>query len=60
MNHIGDEYSNFADILGRMRKRVIENIPGQKRRSELFDSIVQNPKVLELIKGNNYSKAEDL
>lgn len=60
MNNIGDEYSKFADILGRMRKRVIENIHGQKRRSELFDSIVQNPSVLKLIKGNNYSKAEEM
>jgi len=60
MSTIGDEYSIFADILGKMRKKVIENIPGQKRRSELFDTIVQNSRVLDLIKGNNYSKAEEL
>jgi len=60
INNIGDEYAKFADILGKMRKKVIENIPGQTRRSELFDSIVQHPEVLKLIKENKYSKAEEL
>lgn len=60
MNTIGDEYSKFADILGKIRNRVIINIPDQKKRSELFDSIVQDSKVQDLIRENNYSKAEKL
>jgi precorrin-2 dehydrogenase/sirohydrochlorin ferrochelatase len=60
MNVIGNEYSEFAKILGKMRKKVIENIPGQKKRSDLFDSIVQDPEILKLIKGGNYSTAEEL
>jgi precorrin-2 dehydrogenase/sirohydrochlorin ferrochelatase len=60
INNIGEGYAKFADILGKMRKKVIENIPGQKRRSELFDSIIQHPEVLTLIRNNNYSEAEEL
>jgi siroheme synthase-like protein len=60
MKVIGDEYGEFAKILGKMRKKVIENIPGQNRRSDIFDSIVQDPDVLKLIQGGNYLKAEEL
>ena len=57
-NVIGDEYSKLAEILGNIREKVIENIPGQKSRSDLFDSIVQNRKILELIKSKKYEEAE--
>jgi len=60
MNTIGDEYSILADILGKMRKKVIQNIPDQKKRSELFDTIVQDQKVLDLINDNNSTEAEIL
>ena len=60
MKTIGDEYSKFLDILGKMRKKVIDKIPGQKRRSELFDKIVQDKTVLNLIKSKNFLKAEEL
>ena len=58
MKNIGEEYSQFANILGKMRPKVIENITSQKRRSDLFEAIVKNQKVLDLIRGNNYSQAE--
>jgi precorrin-2 dehydrogenase/sirohydrochlorin ferrochelatase len=60
LNKIGDEYIVLTEILGRVRQKVIDNIPEQKTRSKLFDSIVQHPKVLELIKNNKHSKAEKL
>ena len=53
LSKIGDEYSKFADLLGKKRQKVIENIPDQKKRGDLFDTIIQNPKVLGLIKENN-------
>jgi hypothetical protein len=31
---IGDEYIYFAEMLGKMRQRVLDNIPTQKQRSE--------------------------
>jgi precorrin-2 dehydrogenase/sirohydrochlorin ferrochelatase len=60
LNKIGDEYIVLTEILGQIRQKVIDNIPEQTTRSELFDSIVQHPKVLELIKNNKHSKAEKL
>jgi precorrin-2 dehydrogenase/sirohydrochlorin ferrochelatase len=60
LNRIGDEYIVLTDILGKIRQKVIDKIPDQKTRSDLFDSIVQNHKVLDLIKNNNHSEAEEM
>jgi precorrin-2 dehydrogenase/sirohydrochlorin ferrochelatase len=57
---IGEEYSKLADMLGTKRKRVIEKVPGQKNRSELFDQIVQKPEILNLIKEGKISRAEKI
>jgi siroheme synthase-like protein len=57
---IGDEYQHFAELLGNIREKVLKNIPFQRRRAEIFDSIVQNPKIWELIKKNNLNDAEKL
>ena len=58
--YIGDEYQHFAGFMGNIREKVLNNIPVQKRRAELFDSIVQNPKIWELLKKNNLADAEKL
>jgi precorrin-2 dehydrogenase/sirohydrochlorin ferrochelatase len=55
---IGDEYKYLAELLGKIRSKVINNIIDQKRRSELFDTIVQHPKVLDLIRKNKSEEAE--
>jgi siroheme synthase-like protein len=57
---IGDEYKYLADLLGKVRPRVIETIPDQKQRSALFDSIVAHPRILDLIKNRNYTQAKQL
>jgi Tfp pilus assembly pilus retraction ATPase PilT len=57
---IGDEFVFFAEMLGKMRQRVLDNIPTQKQRGDVFDSIVQNPAVLELIREKKYDQAERL
>lgn len=57
---IGDEYVFFAEMLGKMRQRVLDNIPTQKQRGDLFDSIVQNPGVLELIRKKDFAQAEQI
>lgn len=41
-----------------MRQRVLDNIPAHKQRGELFDSIVQNLAVSELIRKKKYAQAE--
>jgi len=57
---IGEEYERFAELMGSIRPKVLDNIVGQKKRSELFDSIVHNPKILELLKQNKYNDAKTL
>jgi precorrin-2 dehydrogenase/sirohydrochlorin ferrochelatase len=57
---IGDDYIYLAELLGKIRSKVINNISDIKRRSELFDTIVQHPKVLDLIKKNKFEEAEQL
>lgn len=59
-NTIGDEYKYLADLLGKIRPQVINNIPNLKQRSELFDAIVNNPKVLDLIRRDKHTQAEKL
>jgi siroheme synthase-like protein len=60
LNAVGDEYGRFANLLGEVRDKVIKNIPGQQRRSELFDRIVQNSEVQDLIKSHKDGKAKKL
>ena len=60
MDAIGDEYSQFAVILGKMRKKVIKRIPNQKKRRELFDTIVQDKRVQDMIRENKTAEAEIL
>ena len=59
-NTIGDEYSFLADLLGKVRPRVINNIPDLQQRSELFDKIVNDPRVLKLIRNKQHIQAEQL
>ncbi len=55
---LGDEYRKFAELMGSIRQKVLDNITSQKNRAELFDTIVHNTKVLELIKQDKISDAE--
>jgi precorrin-2 dehydrogenase/sirohydrochlorin ferrochelatase len=58
LERIGDEYILLTEILGKARHHVIEKVPDQKGRAELFDSIVQNPEVMRMIRENNRMQAE--
>jgi precorrin-2 dehydrogenase/sirohydrochlorin ferrochelatase len=60
ISKIGDEYIYFTEMLGRLRHKVIDNISDQKTRSDLFETIVQNPEILDLIKRNKNTQAEQL
>lgn len=57
---IGYEYVDFIDLLGEVRQKVLDNIPTQKQRGELLDTIAQNPEILNLIKKNNQAQAEQV
>lgn len=61
INHaIGDEYRHLADLLGKVRPKVINNIPNLKQRSKLFETIVNNSRILKLIRDNHHDQAEQL
>ncbi len=60
ISKISEEYIVFTEILGRVRQKVIDNISDQKKRSDLFDTIVRHPKVLDLIRSNKHTEAEQL
>jgi len=60
ISHIGDEYIVFNELLGKMREKVINNIPTQKQRGDLFENIVHNPEVINLIKNNKHADAEKM
>jgi len=47
-------------MLGKMRQKVLENTPTQKQRGDLFDSVVQNPVALKLIREKKYDQVERL
>ena len=57
---LGDEYPKFTELMGNVRQKVLDKIEGQKKRAELFDSIVHNPEILNLIKQNKISEAEKI
>jgi len=60
ISKISEEYIIFAEILGRVRQKVIDNISDQKKRSDLFDTIVRHPDVLDLIRSYKHTEAEKL
>ncbi|WP_227766201.1 precorrin-2 dehydrogenase/sirohydrochlorin ferrochelatase family protein [Zhaonella formicivorans] len=45
----GDEYAQFLEIMGEIRKRVIESISEQEKRQEIFNRLVEED-FLELLK----------
>jgi len=57
---LGDEYQKFTELMGNVRQKVLDNIDGQRNRAELFDSIVHNPKILDLLKQNKTSDAKKI
>jgi precorrin-2 dehydrogenase/sirohydrochlorin ferrochelatase len=57
---IGDEYNVFAELMGKIRPKVLKNISDQKQRGEVFDAVVKHTKLLDLIKAHEAKRAEDL
>jgi precorrin-2 dehydrogenase/sirohydrochlorin ferrochelatase len=57
---VGEEYQKFAELMGKIRSMILNNISNQKDRAELFDSIVQNQVIFNLLKQNKTSEAEKI
>jgi precorrin-2 dehydrogenase/sirohydrochlorin ferrochelatase len=57
---IGEEYSHMAGLMGKIRQKVIETIPDQKKRGPLFEAITMNVEVWKLIKLKEFAKAEKI
>ena len=60
IDKVGDEYIILVKLLGNVRPQVIEHIPDQKHRSDIFDFIVQHPEVIKLIRDRKHTQAEQL
>jgi precorrin-2 dehydrogenase/sirohydrochlorin ferrochelatase len=56
-HHIGQEYAQLADVLSRWRPKVLDEIPDQKRRAEVFHRLVESD-VLNLLRAGQREKAE--
>lgn len=54
---IGPEYGALNDLLGRVRNRVLEQVPERRKRAELFQELV-NAGLLELLRDGEVSGAE--
>ncbi|MDS1030695.1 bifunctional precorrin-2 dehydrogenase/sirohydrochlorin ferrochelatase [Bacillota bacterium LX-D] len=48
-SQFGEEYIKYLDLMEEMRKTVIENIPEQKKRAEIFKKLVDSD-ILDLLK----------
>ncbi len=55
----GDEWAAYLDIMGRARKAVLENIPAQKKRSEIFTRLAGSD-LLKLIADGDMTNALDM
>lgn len=53
----GREYKLFTDILGHVRKRLLEDIPSEKRRRSIFQRLVKSD-ILKLLKNGKRFEAE--
>lgn len=53
---VGPEYGALSELLGDIRKNIINRIPDKKRRSALFHNLI-NPKIIGLLKKNKKQEA---
>ena len=55
--HVGPEYGQLADLMSRWRSHVMEKIPHQSQRADLFHRLVESD-ILNLLRSGQQSKAE--
>ena len=58
--NLKEKDNTLSEIMGKIRPLVIKNIPNQKKRSKIFENMINHPKVLELIKNEKPIEAEEL
>ncbi|MFQ6044509.1 MAG: bifunctional precorrin-2 dehydrogenase/sirohydrochlorin ferrochelatase, partial [Candidatus Poribacteria bacterium] len=56
----GPEYAEFLDILGEARKVAMDIIPTQKQRRQIFEKLIDDSEIFDLIKGGKKEKARRL
>jgi len=55
--HVGQEYAQLADLMSRWRVQVMEKIPEQQQRAELFHLLVESD-ILDLLRAGQRDEAE--
>lgn len=55
--YVGQEYAQLADLMSRWRALVMEKIPHQQQRAELFHLLVESD-ILDLLRAGQWSEAE--
>ncbi|MCI0416770.1 bifunctional precorrin-2 dehydrogenase/sirohydrochlorin ferrochelatase [bacterium] len=56
-SQIGPEYGQLADLMNRWRAFVMEKLPGQQNRAEVFHRMVESD-ILELLRSGRTEEAE--
>jgi precorrin-2 dehydrogenase/sirohydrochlorin ferrochelatase len=57
--NFGPEYGEFLEIMGELRSEIIQKVPEEKRRKEIFRELAYS-KVIEYMREGNYSQVEKL
>ncbi len=55
----GEEYAKFTEILGLIRKQVLEKYDGEEDRKKIFTSLVES-NIVELIKNSQWKHVESV
>ena len=58
IDNLGEEYTLLADLLGKIRPKVIKHIIGQSNRAEFFERILEDRILLNMVEYNQITEAE--
>jgi len=56
----GPEYGDFLDILGEMRRVAMDIIPTQKQRQQVFEAIINDSEIFDLVRAGKKEEAREL
>jgi len=54
----GPEYQEFLDLLGNVRKHVLENVPEEDKRRDIFYQLVYSD-IIELLRDGEHEKVKE-
>ncbi|HWI54657.1 MAG TPA: bifunctional precorrin-2 dehydrogenase/sirohydrochlorin ferrochelatase [Desulfobacteria bacterium] len=54
----GDEYREFLDLMGDLREHIINNIPEQEKRKDIFHRLVYSD-IIDLLRDGQHEKVKE-